>query len=300
MPHQANVPGLSLICRFAQLDASGYNLTLVFRVCRSAFDVLGVPMLSSICCDQRLFAGRLPLVVGLYAAMALPAAHAVGVPGQGAWETSLLARDLDGNAATTEAYYDTVLDVTWLADANYARTTGFDPTGGMDWTTATAWVEGLSVNGVTGWRLPALKPVNGVSFDDTFSAAGDTDSGFNITSVQSELAHLFYVTLGNKADRDVLGNLQSGGGLLNTGPFASFTLGDTVAQYWTGTERPSGRAAWYFSMFGGQQGYNLKFNQYRAWAVHAGDVAAVPEPQAFVMALAGLAVLGALARKRRT
>jgi hypothetical protein len=189
-------------------------------------------MLSSVDREKRFAAGRQALLAAASVAMASPAAHAVGVSGQGPWETTLLARDLDGNAATAEAYYD-------------------------------------------------------------------TDFGYNITSVQSELAHLYYVTLGNKGDRDVLGNIQSGAGLSNTGPFGHFTVGDTIAQYWTGAERPSGRGAWYFSLFAGQQGYNLKFNQYRAWAAHPGDMAAIPEPQAFLAALAGLAVLGALARKRR-
>ena len=44
--------------------------------------------------------------------------HAIGVTGQGTWETTLQARDLDGNLSTAEAYYDTDLDITWLADAN--------------------------------------------------------------------------------------------------------------------------------------------------------------------------------------
>jgi hypothetical protein len=34
---------------------------------------------------------------------------------------SLLARDLDGNLTTAEAYYDTVLGITWLANANSFR-----------------------------------------------------------------------------------------------------------------------------------------------------------------------------------
>jgi hypothetical protein len=45
-------------------------------------------------------------------------AQAVGVSGQGTWETTLQGRDLDGNAATYEAYYYTTLDITWLADVN--------------------------------------------------------------------------------------------------------------------------------------------------------------------------------------
>lgn len=53
------------------------------------------------------------------AMLAAGAAQALGVPGQGTWETTLQPRDLDGNAANgPEAFYDTVLDITWLRDAN--------------------------------------------------------------------------------------------------------------------------------------------------------------------------------------
>lgn len=69
--------------------------------------------------------------------------YAVAVSGQGTWETTLQGRDLYGNSATFEAYYDTVLDVTWLADAN---ATGFH----MNWVDSNAWAAGLDVNGVTG------------------------------------------------------------------------------------------------------------------------------------------------------
>ena len=41
----------------------------------------------------------------------------VAIGGQGTWESTLKGRNLDGNASTIEAYYDTVLDITWLADA---------------------------------------------------------------------------------------------------------------------------------------------------------------------------------------
>lgn len=76
------------------------------------------------------------------------AAQAVGVPGQGTWETTLQARDLDGNLANgPEAFYDTTLDVTWLADANQ--------NGPMNWEAAKTWAANLNVNGVTGWRLPS-------------------------------------------------------------------------------------------------------------------------------------------------
>ena len=38
--------------------------------------------------------------------------HAMGISGQGTWETTLESRDLDGNVATIEAYYDTALNIT--------------------------------------------------------------------------------------------------------------------------------------------------------------------------------------------
>ena len=55
--------------------------------------------------------------------------YAVGVSGQGTWETTLQARDFDRNTATIEGYYHTVLGITWLADANHAGTF-------MQWATA--------------------------------------------------------------------------------------------------------------------------------------------------------------------
>lgn len=48
------------------------------------------------------------------------------------------------------AYYDTEADLTWLADANYAMTSGYDADGLMNWANANAWAAGLDVEGVTG------------------------------------------------------------------------------------------------------------------------------------------------------
>ena len=55
----------------------------------------------------------------------------------GAAQAALQGRDLNGSAASFEAYYDTVLDITWLADANYAQTSGYDADGRMTWSNAT-------------------------------------------------------------------------------------------------------------------------------------------------------------------
>ncbi|HTL58443.1 MAG TPA: DUF1566 domain-containing protein, partial [Candidatus Limnocylindrales bacterium] len=51
--------------------------------------------------------------------------------------------------------YDDVQNRTWLQDANYANTHGYDSTGGvMDWATAYSWVATINVGGFTDWRLP--------------------------------------------------------------------------------------------------------------------------------------------------
>ena len=108
--------------------------------------------------------------------LATGVAQADGVSGQGTWETTLLPRDLDGNAANgPDAFYDTVLDITWLRDANV--------NGVMSWDTAMTWADTLVVGGVGGWRLPKVTPVNGTSFQYRFSNNGSTDYGYAKTGV---------------------------------------------------------------------------------------------------------------------
>jgi hypothetical protein len=53
-------------------------------------------------------------------ALATLPADAGPVPGQGTWQTTLHARDLDGNG-TADADYDSSLNVTWLRDWSLAR-----------------------------------------------------------------------------------------------------------------------------------------------------------------------------------
>lgn len=230
--------------------------------------------------------GRSVAAVGVLTAL-VPLAHAVGVSGQGTWETTLQGRDLDGNLSNGfEAYYDTVLDVTWLANAGIAKLT---------WNDAQSLVQNLNVNGVTGWRLPNVTPIKDSGFDYGSSFNGSTDFGYNITSPRNELAHMFYVTLGNKAWRDTSGAVQAGHGLTNTGPFSNLGNG-----YWSGVgfgiNHPDKWLAFYTS--DGAQSFNGGGSTEAVWAVHAGDVAAVPEPQTYALWLLGLAAL-AVARKRQ-
>jgi hypothetical protein len=55
--------------------------------------------------------------------------------------------------------YDVERDITWLKDANYARTVGRSPDGQLTWNAAMSWVASLTYRGIGGWRLPtALNP----------------------------------------------------------------------------------------------------------------------------------------------
>ena len=220
--------------------------------------------------------------------------HAAAVSGQGTWESTLQGRDLDGNLATFEAYYDTALNITWLANANYAGTT-------MTWTTANSWAAGLSPydSGITGWRLPTTIDVgnDGCTYTNLYQGV---DCGYNITT-HSEISHMFYVTLSNKAYYDTAGNIQPGWGLTNTGPFSNVQPN----AYWSATEYASSPYyAWFFNPYNGEQNRGLKYDSLHvyAWAVHSGDVGAsvVPVPAAVWLFGSGLlGLIGVVRRKAR-
>lgn len=234
---------------------------------------------------------------------------AIGLSGTA--QAALQGRDLDGNLSTSEAYYDTVLDITWLADANYAKTSGYDADGLMKWDEANTWAANLSftdgVHTYNNWRLPTVEPVNGVSFNYGFSYSGSADEGYNITSPQSAMAYMFYVNLGNPSNHTTAG-IESGcfvntsdTCLDNTGPFSNIVPDDV---YWSATVYPqNNERAWSFYMYDGAQRVILKFNNKPAWAVSPGDVGiavtvAVPEADTWVTILVGLGFVGAAARRR--
>lgn len=193
--------------------------------------------------------------------------------------------------------YDDVQNITWLQDANYAKTSGYDADGLMDWDSQMAWVSALSFHDsvrdvtYTDWRLPNTFDIGNDGCLE-FNRVGGTDCGFKPLPSSSELAHLFYVTLGNKGQPD------PDYGLTNAGPFLNFG-----ENYWSGTEyvlNPT-RQAWGFGIHDGHQDPHTKRTVFlNAWAVRDGDVAAaIPEPATCALLLAGLGAVATLARRRK-
>jgi hypothetical protein len=217
----------------------------------------------------------------------------------------LILRDVDG----VQMVYDQTQDITWLLDANYASTSGYDTNGRMVWDVATAWASNLSLAGFDDWRLPSLTVTdtnNNSQLDCDNSITGGTDCGFNVLTANSELAYMFYEHLGNVAKYDTSGgDQQLGWNSLNT-TFQDADTGQDVTfenlfrnVYWTGTEyAPSSSDAWFFDTDIGGQGYTYKGYDGYAWAVRDGDVlsASVPAPGSLALLSVGLLVL---ARRQR-
>ena len=131
--------------------------------------------------------------------------------------------------------YDDVLDVTWLQDANYAYTSGYDDDGLMTWHEAMEWADQLEYGGLTDWRLASA-----------FNAGG-------------ELAYLFNIY---------------GVSLSNPSPFINLNTYDSskASGIWL-LETDGGVQAWDLSFINGNQYLTPVNAELYAWAVRDGDVA---------------------------
>jgi hypothetical protein len=180
--------------------------------------------------------------------------------------------------------FDNVLNVTWLQDANYAKTSGHSETGSMDWETATSWAAKLNYKGLTGWRLATSTPIN-----------GSIETGFNINSPTSELAYMYYFNLNLKGYFSTTGIFQPDYGIFGNGTDGGQNNVGLVknlqsSAYWLAPEStPDVDRAWYFNTAVGGQDHNAsKGNQFYAWAVRPGDVSMVPLPGAIWFFSSGL------------
>ncbi len=197
-----------------------------------------------------------------------------------------------------QAYYDTVLDITWVADGNLAATRPFGLSGlgtstsgygAMDWNTSQAWIAAMNAAGYLGvrdWRQSTVVDTDG---PDPDSLGGDgcnlayagTDCGWNVDPATGEIAHLYYVTLGNVGGYDPDGVHQDWcdtgmpappACLTNLGPFTNFFPN----HYWTRTEfAPDTTKVWEFNARIGSQNINVKTRISYVWAVRDGDIGLV-------------------------
>lgn len=191
-----------------------------------------------------------------------------------------------------QAVYDTDRNITWLANANLAATNTFGVSGiytggpgiegAMTWNTANLWVGAMNENdylGFNDWRLPT-------------TLVPDSTCTYGFVCTGSEMGHLFY---------DELGGVP--GISINTAHNASYDLFNNVQGqgYWSGTDllpHFSSGDAWFFDFYDGTQKHDWKSMNAWGWAVRTGDVAAVPEPEAWGLMLTGVSLVGWTARRR--
>lgn len=186
--------------------------------------------------------------------------------------------------------YDDVLDVTWMQDANYMQTSGFNSDGNATFSTAQAWVNNLTFQGYDDWRLPTIMPLNGSSYEIGFSFDGSTDRGFNSDTSVNELAHMFYNNLGNVSYFDTNGNGMQPGSESYSSSFIDAETGmmkifeNINVSNWFGLENdPVINAAWAYNnrvnnIATGETQLLSTATLIGSWVLRNGDVRPVVEP----------------------
>ena len=217
------------------------------------------------------------------------------------WSTNINAALFERLGGLT--YYDDVLDITWLADGYYLQNDPGGSYGGTaPWLRVNDWINNLEINGISGWRLPTALDTGPAGKDYSYSG---TDTGYNVqttddSTIYSEMASLYYDTLGNIAAIDVNGNTPVGfDGTYNSGPFTDF---GNIASYWvvSATDPTSVDSAWVFAVnsSSGAQVDPYNYGSFAAMVVHGGDISAVPVPAAAWLFGSALVCLAGVKRKK--
>ena len=166
-----------------------------------------------------------------------------------------------------QAYYDPNLGITWAADASIS--------GYGTWDDQMAWVAGLTIGGVSGWRLPNADVNGDGNIADCYTGLSDICSDF-------EMAFLYYKEGINASDSE---------------PFNIPFDPNTGIFYWSSTEFRTNEAV-DFSFYAGGQSLAFKSADDYAWAVHNGDVATIPITSTIYLFGTGLLGLIGVARKK--
>ena len=204
------------------------------------------------------------------------------------------------------AYYDTATNLTWVADADLALTSGYDADGLMTWSQSVGWIASLNAQnagfgylGTNDWRLPRVTDTGTPGCDETADEYTNTECGWNVNPATSEMAWMYFITLGTSPLWDTSGAPTGCAGapnycLTNTGPFSNLT----PSYYWASTEYYES-SMWFFNFAYGSQG---KFNiiPFRSWAMRTGDLSPVPVPGAVWLFGGALTLLGAVRRRAMT
>jgi len=148
--------------------------------------------------------------------------------------------------------YDDTRNITWLQDANMAKSMGLSKDGLMTASEAMKWAEDLVYQGYADWRLPDARNPDG------------SIPKYGWEARTSEMGHLFFEELGNSATV----NIFDPSGLKNSGPFLNLQ----PFRYWSSTKYHIPSDFWWYFNFGvGYQWDGLASAGSYAWAVRDGD-----------------------------
>lgn len=215
----------------------------------------------------------------------------------GSSQAALLGRaPVTPSGTDYQAYYDTVLNITWLANANLALTQDFAVSGicttlecpfypgSMTWDVGHTYIAAMnaaSYLGIANWRLPDAD-VNGNSQVIQCSPGAQNE----LLCRDNELSYHYH---------------QNGISSGTPGPFININSYVGVGYYGSGTEYAADPSRRHFVNFGfSLQGLVPKTEPTYVWAVSTGDLLAVPIPAAAWLLGGALAGLGLLKRRQAT
>lgn len=198
--------------------------------------------------------------------------------------------------------YDTVLDVTWLQDANYATTSGFDADGRLGIYSARQWVDDLeyydSNNNITydDWRLPT-RLEDDLPFHFGWWVLGGAIDPTPTVGPHTELSYMYYVNLGLNGYLDTHGAWATNFGVHGDSTFGGQNNVELVqnlqgGEYWLGFSMADvsnnyDTQPFTFSMNTGNHNARQHDSLF-VWAVRDGDVISAPEPSSLFLMIIGI------------